>query len=145
MFRTALELCPYCYIALRRDEIEDHIISTPYCISQREKDEEDENYGTGDDSVEYLPIWHNLIETYEEDEDEEEDKAHPEGEDEIGSESFSCLICLSNKPQIMGECSHLCCCITCSKKIYDRHNICPVCRLPRNRLIKVFTGMGKLG
>lgn len=142
MYSIELNLCPYCSIPLRRNEIEEHILSTPYCLSAREKEEEGDysilDYRNDEvdsqEETEYLPIWYNLIET-----EEENEQPHPDGEDEIGTDSFTCVICVTNKPQIMGKCSHLCCCFTCSKKIYNGNNLCPVCRTLRNSLIHVFT------
>ena len=46
---------------------------------------------------------------------------HPDGEDEEGvHENHNCNICLNNRACILStNCNHLCCCITCSKIIYE--------------------------
>lgn len=141
-------LCPYCNIPLLSNEIEEHIISTPYCLLQREQEEEGDygiidnrrnEFNSQEEHLDYLPIWHNLIEIYENERKQVSKLPHPKGEDQIGPEGFTCVVCITNKPQIMGDCSHLCCCFSCSEKIYIDNNACPVCRMVRNGLRHVFT------
>ena len=161
MFIGTLDTCPYCKVLLWENEMEEHIISNDYCNLRREREEEgdycienniseednmsdnDLSYNSYNESpFNYVPIWHNLLEMYENEEDEENKlpkPLHPKGEDQIGPEGFTCVVCIINKPQIMGSCSHLCCCFSCSEKIYAEDGPCPVCRKPRNILRHIFT------
>ena len=65
---------------------------------------------------------------------------HPEGEDEPSEGEQTCVICLANKPQIIStRCGHLCCCVGCSKRLYQRHDKCPKCRGLWDNLLRVFS------
>lgn len=70
------------------------------------------------------------------------EKNHPDGEDEESVHNdYSCSICLNNKVRILStNCGHLCCCIGCSKKLYNssiEKRKCPICRNEWNNLIKI--------
>ena len=72
----------------------------------------------------------------------DERKNHPDGEDEESVHNdYSCSICLNNKVRILStNCGHLCCCIGCSKKLYNssiEKRKCPICRNEWNNLIKI--------
>jgi len=65
---------------------------------------------------------------------------HPEGEDEPSEGELTCVICMTNKSQIIStRCGHLCCCVGCSKRLYQRHDKCPKCREPWDNLMRVFS------
>ena len=63
---------------------------------------------------------------------------HPTGNDQEAIDDNTCCICLRNKPVIVSNCGHKCVCIGCSNNIFERENLCPICRAPRGILIKVF-------
>jgi hypothetical protein len=72
----------------------------------------------------------------------EERKNHPDGEDEESvHKDYTCSICLNNKVRILStNCGHLCCCIGCSKNLYNspiEKRKCPICRNEWNILIKI--------
>lgn len=55
--------------------------------------------------------------------------------------SDTCVICLSNKKEIVFyPCGHQCLCLDCSKRFQDqaRHMICPICRNRIKDMIKVY-------
>ena len=66
---------------------------------------------------------------------------HPTGDDvEATDPDQSCVICMTNKCQIAStSCGHLCCCIGCSQKLYQRDGRCPNCRGEWKNLIRIFT------
>jgi hypothetical protein len=65
---------------------------------------------------------------------------HPDGEDGV-HENHNCNICLNNRACILStNCNHLCCCITCSKIIYEgpiEKRKCPICRGEWTNLLKI--------
>ncbi len=66
---------------------------------------------------------------------------HPTGDDvEAIDQDQSCVICMTNKRQIAStSCGHLCCCIGCSRQLYQRNDRCPQCRGDWKNLIRIFT------
>lgn len=65
--------------------------------------------------------------------------SHPDGEDEEAMDGAdTCVVCMVNKPLILGKCGHLRCCIGCSKTIYHGDARCPNCREPWVDLRRVY-------
>lgn len=54
--------------------------------------------------------------------------SHPDGDDEVGIEGLTCVICMENKVKIFPRCGHVCACIKCSKGICLNSGRCPLCR-----------------
>lgn len=54
--------------------------------------------------------------------------SHPDGDDEIGIEGLTCVVCMENKVKIFPRCGHVCACIKCSKGICLNSGRCPLCR-----------------
>lgn len=53
---------------------------------------------------------------------------HPDGEDELGINGLTCIVCMENKVKIFPHCGHVCACIKCSKSICLSTGKCPLCR-----------------
>ena len=73
---------------------------------------------------------------------ENEKPLHPDGEDELGvHEEYTCIICYINKVRMLSSnCTHLCCCIGCSKVLYNgpiEKRKCPICRGEWTNLLKI--------
>lgn len=122
------EVCQRCNEVFRSiQDLDHHINYLCYPVLSDNDSGDTDNY----------PIWHRLVL------EKEEPKSlipHPDGDDIISNNDFSCIVCYKFKPQIMAGCCHLCMCINCSKNVYYSKNPkCPHCRKLWKNLVKVYT------
>jgi len=151
--------CNYCeQMFIDRASLNEHIYSSD-CLQhhnvrrrrnrnrrdryQTESSEESSEENSGDlyESLEERNVL-DFINFIVSDESLEERKNHPDGEDEESVHpDYTCSICLNNKVRILStNCGHLCCCIGCSKNLYNssiEKRKCPICRNEWNNLIKI--------
>lgn len=58
---------------------------------------------------------------------------------ELEKESKLCVVCQDNERCVVGlPCHHLCLCLSCSTVISRQSGLCPICRHPLHRMMKVY-------
>lgn len=114
---------------------------------------------TSSSSIEILSERHgnlHIISDTDSDTDEESDSDTDEESDEYPDysgtiydinedikstiEEQSCVVCLENKKVVANtRCGHLCVCFNCSNNISKTTSKCPLCRIPWDNTIRIFT------
>ena len=119
--------CRYCQTELpSKDQLYDHIHNTTSCSNShnsRRGSTRQRSVDRRTRSRQVSPQVDNDIQHQEVRPD-----THPTGDDVVATDPVrTCVICMTNKPQIAStSCGHLCCCIGCSKQLYrrnDAHNV----------------------
>ena len=72
---------------------------------------------------------------------EQTPKEESKQEKEVANQSFECVLCMNktvNCTFVHGETGHVCCCLECANAVKKKNNLCPICRLPIDSIVRLF-------